>query len=225
MKQSPARSEEARENAKSGQGTCVESVRMGASGTAIVAAGGSSHLFRLSQAEELGLESSSLVAGADLGETGLAILAVASEAYEAEKRALALLSRAEQSMHLLGQKLEKRGLSRVAVRIALERLSTEGLLSDRRYAEAYAASRLSRRAEGPASLQSSLRGRGVDGETAKAAVAAVLGPGERISALAKAAEKELRRSGGDRDAARRRLRGLGFKSDEINGYFDPDSGD
>jgi len=198
---------------------------MGASGTAIVAAGGSSYLFRLSQAEELGLESSSLVAGADLEEAGLAILAVAAEAYEAEKRAIALLSRAEQSMHLLGQKLEKRGLSRVAVRIALERLSSEGLLSDRRYAEAYAASRLSRRAEGPASLQSSLRGRGVDGETAKAAVAAVLGPGERISALAKAAEKELRRSGGDRDAARRRLRGLGFKSDEINSYFDPDSGD
>ena len=98
---------------------------MGASGTAIVAAGGSSHLFRLSQAEELGLESSSLVAGADLGEAGLAILAVASEAYEAEKRALALLSRAEQSMHLLGQKLEKRGLSRVAVRIALEQTPPE----------------------------------------------------------------------------------------------------
>jgi hypothetical protein len=40
--------------------------------------------------------------------------------------------------------------------------------------------------------------------------------------LAKAAEKEMRRSGGDREAARRRLRRLGFKSDEISEYFEKD---
>jgi regulatory protein len=185
-------------------------------------AGGSSYIFRSSQAEELGLSSDPLFPGAELEETDAGILAVAAEAYEAEKRAIALLARAEQSAYMLGAKLETRGLSKKAVRVALDRLSSDGVLSDRRYAEAYAASRLSRRAEGPASLLSSLRGRGIDGETAKAAIAAVLGPAERLPALAKAAEKEMRRSGGDREAARRRLRRLGFKSDEISAYFEKD---
>ena len=103
-----------------------------------------------------------------------------------------------------------------AARIALARLCAEGILSDSRFAESYAASRLSRRAEGPASLVAALRGRGVDGDTAKGAVAAVLGPSERAAALAKAAGKELRRSRGDKDALKRRLRALGFKSEEID---------
>jgi regulatory protein len=200
----------------------VESVRMGASGTAIIAAGGSSFIVRISQAEELGLSPASLAAGMELEEAAAAILALAAEAYEAEKKAIALMARAEQSAYMITQKLEVRGLSKKAARMAVDRLIGEGLISDLRFAEAYAISRLSRRAEGPASLQSSLRGKGVDGETAKAAIAAVLGPQERSSAIAKAAEKELRRSGGDRDAAKRRLRALGFKSGEISQYFDPE---
>jgi regulatory protein len=200
----------------------VISVRKGASGTTIVAAGGSTFILRPSQAEELGLSEASLLPGTELDEAEAELLALAAEAYEAEQRATALLARAEQSAHMLTQKLESRGLSRKASRLAVERLCEEGLVSDRRFAEAYAASRLSRRAEGPASLMTSLRAKGVDAETAKAAIAAVLGPGERSSAIAKAAEKELRRSDGDRDAARRRLRALGFKSEEISRYFDPE---
>jgi regulatory protein len=229
MKRFPARADAARETGQprreesdSPPRLRIESARQGASGTTIVVAGGSSYIFRSSQAEELGLSSDPLFPGAELEETDAGILAVAAEAYEAEKRAIALLARAEQSAYMLGAKLETRGLSKKAVRVALDRLSSDGVLSDRRYAEAYAASRLSRRAEGPASLLSSLRGRGIDGETAKAAIAAVLGPAERLPALAKAAEKEMRRSGGDREAARRRLRRLGFKSDEISAYFEKD---
>jgi regulatory protein len=227
MKEFSARADAAQKTAKPGLGASdrqprlrIDSVRQGASGTAIVAAGGSSYIFRPSQAEELGLPAGSLIPGAELEETDADILALAAEAYTVEKKAIALLVRAEQSAYMLGAKLETRGFSRKAVRVAVERLSTDGILSDRRYAEAYAASRLSRRAEGPASLLSSLRGRGIDGETAVAAIAAVLGPGQRLAALAKAAEKEMRRSGGDKDAARRRLRGLGFKSDEISEYFE-----
>jgi regulatory protein len=200
----------------------IESVQQGASGTAIVALGGSSFLFRVSQAEELGLGLAALLAGAELDESEVDILALAAEVYETEKRAIALLARAEQSTLMLGAKLASRGFSKKAVRVALERLGAEGILSDSRFAEAYAASRLARRAEGPASLLSSLRERGIDGDTAKAAIAAVLGPDERASALAKAAAKETRRSQGDREAIRRRLRGLGFKSEEIAEYFEKD---
>jgi regulatory protein len=200
----------------------IKSVRTGASGTAIVAAGGSSYTLRPSQAEELGLPFSSLVPGAELDETEAEVLALAAEAYEAEKRGLLLLARAEQSAYMLRLKLESKGFSKKASNMAIERLDAEHILSDRRFAEAYAASRLSRRAEGPASLVASLRGRGVDGDTAKAAVAAILGPAERLAAIAKAAEKELRRSGGDQTAAKARLRALGFKSNEISEYFEPE---
>ena len=195
---------------------------MGASGTAVIAAGGSSFLFRVQQAEELGLPREALVPGLELDEAQSGLLALAAEAYEAEKKGLALLARAEQSVYMLGAKLEAKGLSRKAVKIAVERIQAEGLVSDRRFSEAFAAARLSRRAEGPASLLSSLRGRGVDGDTAKSTVASLMGPEERRAALAKAAAKEQRRSGGDREAVRRKLRSLGFKSDEISEFFDPE---
>ena len=193
----------------------IETVKQGASGTAIVVAGGSSFIFRPAQVEELGLSAATLLPGTELGEDAALLLVTAAEAYEAEKKAIALLARAEQSTYMLSTKLESRGFSKKAVLIALERLAAEGILSDSRFAEAYAAARLSRRAEGPASLVVALRARGVNGDAAKAAVAAVLGPGERAAALAKAAAKELRRSGRDKRNLERRLRALGFKSDEI----------
>ncbi len=196
---------------------------MGASGTAIVAAGGSSFLVALGLLEELGLEASGLVAGAELDEASSSALALAAEAYEAEKRGLSLLARAEQSTFMLKNKLEAREFSRRAVAHALDRLTASGLLDDRRFAAAYAASRLSRirsKAEGPASLVSALRERGIDRAVAAEAIAELLGPDERAAALEKAVEKETKRSGGDTDELKRRLRSLGFRSDEIAEFFD-----
>jgi regulatory protein len=179
-------------------------------------------LLRPSQAEAFGLAPASLAPGVELDEGESQLLALAAEAYEAEKKALALLSRAEQSSYMLGLKLEARGFSKKAVRSALDRLRSEGTLSDSRFAEAYAASRLSRRPEGPASILAALRERGIDVDEAKTAIAAVLGPEERASALARAAEKEAERAGANRDSVRRRLRALGFASGEISEYFDRD---
>jgi regulatory protein len=180
-------------------------------------------MVKLEVLESLGLSESALVPGAELDEGASAVLALAAEAREAEKRGLALLARAEQSTFMLRMKLEAREFSRRAVGIALERLAAEGLLDDRRFALAYAASRLAHRsskAEGPASLVAALRERGVDRTIAAEALAEILGPEERAAALASAAAKELKRSGGDRAAARSRLRGLGFKSEEISELFE-----
>jgi SOS response regulatory protein OraA/RecX len=204
----------------------VESVRKGASGTATIAVGGSFFLVDLSQLEELGLTGSSLAEGTDLSEAELSILKLAAEAREAEKRGLALLAHAEQSAFMLHAKLEQREFSPKAVRLAIDRLLASGLLDDRRYARAYARSRLGRRgskAEGPASLERSLRERGIDRTTAIAAIHELMGsetePQVRLDALSSAWAKELKRSGGDRDEARRRLRELGFKSGELDDYF------
>jgi regulatory protein len=173
--------------------------------------------------EELGFPVASLAPGAEIDEEALATLSLAAEAREAEKRGLSLLARAEQSEYMLRQKLEGREFSRPAIRIALERLSASGLLDDRRFADAYAASRLARRgskAEGPASLVAALRERGIDGSTAAEAVAALMGPEERAAALEEAAAKALKRSGGEVDEARRRLRSLGYRPGEISELFE-----
>ena len=87
-----------------------------------------------------------------------------------------------------------------------------------RFARAYVASRLARRAEGPASLAAALRARGVDEETARAAIAALLDPEARRAALGRAWATELKKAKGDPAAARSRLRALGFSSSEISAY-------
>jgi regulatory protein len=204
----------------------ILSVQKGASGTATVAVGGSSFLVSLELVDEMGLPPSVLVPGSELDDAGLEVLATAAEAREAEKRGLALVARAEQSTFMLRAKLEARGFSRKAINITLDRLHARNFLNDRRFAEAYAASRLARRsskAEGPASLIAALRARGVDRTTAAEAVAELLGPEERARALGTAAERALRRSSGDKDEARRCLRELGFKSEEISDFFDSDN--
>jgi regulatory protein len=201
----------------------IEFVRKRASGAATIAVGGSSFYVALDLVEELGLAASSLAAGAELDEASVRILTLAAEAGEAAKRGMALLARAEQSTFMLRAKLVHRGFSSRAIEIALSRLKAEGLLDDRRFASAYAASRLSRvgsKAEGPLSLAAALRGRGIDRLTAAEAVAGLLGPEERRSALARAAEKETKRVAGNKEELRQRLRALGFKSEEISEYFE-----
>jgi regulatory protein len=234
MKQFSARAETAQETAKprrSGDTDSprlrIDSVRKGASGTATIAVGGSSFCLDLSLAESLGLSLARLEPGNELGEAESAILCLAAEAREAEKRGLALLARAEQSTFLLRCKLEQRGFSGRASSIALERLASSGWLDDRRFAKAYASSRLSRsgsKAEGPASLERELRERGIDRATAVATISELLGPDcepeARALALAQAAKKALKRSAGDRDETRRMLRELGYKSEEISELFE-----
>jgi regulatory protein len=201
-------------------------VRTGASGVASVAAGGSSFFARAQLLAELGLDPERLQPGAELTEAEAAVLALADRAFEAEERGLSLLARAEQSRSMLRAKLESRGLPAQAVKLALERLSAAGILDDGRFAAAYIASRLSRRAEGPSSLAAALRAKGLDGETAKEAVAAALGAGsasgERRAALDAAIAREMRRRKGDREAVRGRLRALGYRPAEIREALDGD---
>jgi regulatory protein len=205
----------------------VESVRREASGIAIVAAGGSSFAVDLALLEELGLPSARLKPGAELDEAETATLSLVSEEREAEHRALALLARAEQSSFMLRVKLEQRGFSSRAASIAIERLSYKSLVDDKRFARAWALSRLRHsgsRAEGPASLIAALRERGIDRTVAAEAIAEILGaevePEARAEALSLAFAKELKRSKDDKDEARRRLRALGYKSEEISDCFD-----
>jgi SOS response regulatory protein OraA/RecX len=192
----------------------IESVEIGASGVAKIVAGGSSFLLRISRLEELGLALPT--AGSELDEEAEATVRLAAETYEAESRALLLLARAEQSTFMLRSKLEVRGFDGRAVRAALSRLESLGFLDDRRFAIAYASSRLARRAEGPLSLRAALQSRGIDASLAKEVADSQFSGEERSKLLAKALERELKRSGGDAKIVRSRLRRLGFGSGEIS---------
>jgi regulatory protein len=202
----------------------IDSVERGAAAAVkVTVAGGSSFIFKARYAEAsgfeaAGLEVGSLAEGQELDEAALAALCLAAEATEAEKRALALLTRAEQCRSLLEAKLEKRGLKARAARLALDRLEAEGLLSDRRYAEAWLRGRDP--SDGPMKLLLGLRARGIDSKIAAEALAAVLDPETRRLALEKALRRELSRAKGDRDETRVRLKGLGFRSEEIREAFE-----
>lgn len=182
--------------------------------------GGSSFICRNHYLEALGLEPASLGKDRVLEEEELSALDLAREATEAEIRAVALLARAEQGRHLLQAKLEKRELSRPAIRLALDWLEAQGLLDDGRYAESWLRSKMGSAAATPAKLLTGLRGKGIDEAVAKAALGIVFGVEERKEALAKAWERCMKRAGGDKGEAKAGLRALGFKAQEIREYFE-----
>lgn len=171
-------------------------------------------MLRPSQLEELGLALPP--PGSELDEEAEALLRLAAESYEAERRALGLLARAEQSSFMLRTKLEARGFGARSIRTALSRLESSGLLDDRRFALAYATSRLAHRAEGPLSLRAALQSRGIDGALAKEVADSQFSGEQRSILLAKALDRELHRSGGDVKIVRSRLRRLGFTFGEIS---------
>jgi regulatory protein len=207
----------------------LEGVETGASGTAKIAAGGSSFFLDLALFAELGGDPALLRPGAELGEEDAALLRAAAEASEAYRRGLSLLARSEQPRRLLEAKLAQRGFSARAARQACERLEREGLLDDGRFAEAWLRSRIGRsassRLEGPAELLAGLRGRGVEEAIAKAALRSVLGPEERAALLRKAGARSLLAAGGDREAARQALRGAGWGGEEIRAWLEDSAGE
>jgi regulatory protein len=130
-------------------------------------------------------------------DTALARIERARDLYAVEKAALAILARREHSKAELLQKLTKKELPTSDSRIVLDRLETEGLLSDERFAEAWLRSRLRSHPEGEISLKAGLRAKGVE----KGIAAQRIGSEreEVLRGLEKLAERsyanELRRAG------------------------------
>jgi regulatory protein len=210
----------------------IESVEKRASGTAKIAVGGSSFLVDTAYFPALGLDPAGLVVGAELDDAAFSGLALAAAATEAGRQAASLLARAEQSRYLLSLKLEKKGASGAAIRLALDRLEGEGLLSDRRFAEAWLRVQVGKSGQSPARLALALRSRGIEEEVAKAALAEVFGPEEREAALGRAIKKEekrLRAKGLSprqlRSELQSRLRAQGFKPAELRSYFESREGE
>ncbi|MDR2020010.1 MAG: RecX family transcriptional regulator [Treponema sp.] len=112
--------------------------------------------------------------GAELEPGSEEALRFAAACFRAERAALRLISRAEQTVFGISRKLERRGHAPGPVQAAVSRLTDLDLLNDKRYALRWIQSRLSRGAEGPLKLIRGLCGRGIDRDAAAAALKAAL---------------------------------------------------
>lgn len=205
----------------------VVSVEEGASGVVkTTTAEGSLFVFRTTYLEPASFycghaQPTSLEPGAELDE---ALLSVLIDVMTAEHRAVYLLARAEQFRKGLERKLLSKKLPSNAVGLALDRLESEGLLSDFRYAEAWIRQRVRRHPEGPRSVSAALASKGVSRDAIRDAVAAFFTEARRFSLLSEAA-RLLRRRSDDSSMVRSRLFDLGWRSSEISEYLLTSSSD
>ncbi len=104
---------------------------------------------------------------------------------EARRRALGWLARREHTRSELARKLGRAGFAEGLAAAVLDALEAEGLLSETRFAEAYAASR-AERGYGPLRIRAELRERGVPEDTVSVILAdfEALWP-ERLAAVAR----------------------------------------
>ena len=147
----------------------------------------------------------------------------ASACLRAEKAALRLIARAEQSTAGMAGKLQKRGHEAACVSAVISRLSELRLLDDNRYAQLWLESRL-RLARSPRRLLSSLCARGIDRDDAESALKAVLDEETELSLLTRFAKKHARKAGGEGEGVTRSLKYLlkseGFSHVTIQRFLD-----
>jgi regulatory protein len=152
-------------------------------------------------------------------------LRFASACMRAEKTALQLIARAEQTAFGLSRKLEKRGHDSPCVRAVIQRLCETGLLDDRRYARLWLDMRISRQASSPRRLLAALCARGIDRHDAEQALKETLDDSTEQQLVERYVQKQRDPCTDDSDAAARRslryqLKNEGFSSMAIQWLFD-----
>jgi regulatory protein len=128
---------------------------------------------------------------------------------EVYKKALDLLAGRPHFRRQLADKLARRGFPEEEVAAALDRLTAEGYLDDRKTALDFAAHRLERGGEGRRRLEAELARRGAPPETIEEAVAG-LSFEDDLAAAREAAERWARRGGTDPRSLARHLDRKGF---------------
>jgi regulatory protein len=156
-------------------------------------------------------------------------LRFASACLRAEKTALRLIARAEQSTLGLKLKLEKRGHDSACARHVITRLCESGLMDDRRYACLWLDARISRQRTSPRRLFIALCARGIDRDDAALALKKALDDDAELQLLKRYVEKLQRKrknnSDDDGRSLKHLLKGEGFSSLAIQRFFDVGSGE
>ena len=147
-------------------------------------------------------------------------LRFAAASYRAERAGLRLVARAEQTCAGLKRKLEQRGHGADHARAAVSCLRELGVLDDRRFAERWIRSRLSRGTDSPLALIRGLCRRGIDRTVAREAREAALDPDTERRLLERFIAKKCpaTKSGGRFPGAL--LRREGFSAPVVERYRD-----
>lgn len=136
------------------------------------------------------------------------------------QKALDLLAMREHSRKELELKLYRKEFPKEIIDTELGRLAHEGLLSDRRFAEQFIASRQRKNPEGSILLTQRLLQRGVDRALAEDAVHAWFSDDTSASEAIRSAAGKLFRKGKDLLYIREQLRRKGFSRSEIELLFE-----
>jgi regulatory protein len=144
----------------------------------------------------------------------------AAACYRAERAALRLVARAEQTCAGLKHKLEQRGHGADQARAAVACLEELGILDDRRFAERWIRSRLSRGADSPLALMGGLCRRGIDRNIAREACKTALDFDTETDLLGKFITKKYPAPLPEDRLLRIALRREGFSSPVLERYWD-----
>jgi len=164
--------------------------------------------------------------GIEINEVEEEGLRFASSCLRAEKTALRLIARAEQTCLGLTRKLEKRGHDSACVRNVISRLCETGLLDDRRYARLWLDARISRQRTSPRRLLIALSARGIDRDDLSLALKEALDDETELQLLKRYVEKLQRKrklnSDDDDDGPSLKylLKSEGFSSSAIQRFLE-----
>jgi regulatory protein len=159
--------------------------------------------------------------GKDLSSDEEEGLRFAASCHGAQKRALDLVHRAEQTRQGLTYKLEQKGWDTSCVKAVVSRFTALALVSDGRYARLWLQARLNRtggKAHTPRSLLGALLGRGINRTAASEALRETLNPETEAGLLKRFLEArgEQAPEDGETSFLRNRLRYEGFSVEIIN---------
>jgi len=176
--------------------------------------------FRLGLSVELVL-AEALRVGDEVDEARLAALEGKDQTWKARDAALSLLSYRARTTVELKRRLKRKGFDDEVAAATVERLDQLGVVDDAAFAESFVRDRVRLKPRGPRRLAGELRAKGVDDDTARAAIAEVMEREEATEEdLARAAAARWKPRAGEHAArARARLQGFlarrGFGGDAV----------
>ncbi|HEV7591361.1 MAG TPA: regulatory protein RecX [Longimicrobium sp.] len=166
-------------------------------------------VFRLGLSAELVL-AEALRVGDEVDEARLAELEAKDQTWKARDAALSLLSYRARTSVELKRRLKRKGFDEDVAAATVERLDRLGVVDDAAFAESFVRDRVRLKPRGPRRLVGELRAKGVDDDTARAAIAEVMEREEATELdLARAAAARWKPRAGE-DPARARARLLAF---------------
>jgi regulatory protein len=181
--------------------------------------------FRLALAAELAL-SEHLHVGDEVDEARLAALEAKDCTWKARDAALSLLSYRARSATELKRRLKRKGFEEETAVQTVEKMGELGMVDDAAFAESFVRDRVRLRPNGKRRLAQELRAKGVDEDTARAAIDGVMEREDASEAgLARAAAARWHpRPGEEPDRARRRLQAFlarrGFGGEVVRDVVD-----